>query len=216
MHISVSILACNLLRLEKELDSVCNANSIHFDVMDGHYVDSISFGSTLCREIHDYIKLPIHAHLMISNPDRSVCDYIDAGADSIIVHPETCSNINRIYDTVKQNGCKFACAIYSKCDMDVAEKMLSLFDFFVFMTVKPGKSFQKISYDRLNLLKEFSLRVYEGCKEKKEIFVDGGVSAGNVCQCIDAGANALISGGYIFKSCNPNLAIRSLRESICF
>ncbi len=216
MHISVSILACNLLKLEQALNSICNADSIHFDVMDGHYVDEISFGCNLCETIHNCSSLPIHAHLMISNPDLRVLDYIEAGAKRIIIHPETCSDINKIYDSVKRHGGQLACAIYSKYDMDIALKMLNLFDSFVFMTVQPGRSFQKISYSRLEELNDFSSRILGNDNCSKEIFVDGGVNDKTINQCLLAGANAIISGGYIFKSCNPNSAIKSLRECVCF
>lgn len=212
MHISASILACDFLNIASEIDKVSISDSIHFDVMDGHFVNNISFGKDLCKRIHEYSKLPIYTHLMVSNANERVQDFIDAGSYAIAVHADGCKSVHSICENVKVQKRLFGLAIYSEYDFEQAVAFQNIADFFIFMTVDIGKSFQKLKEDRLYMLNSFYSKLAVP-NRKKTIFADGGVNELTAHRCIENGANALISGGYIFKSEDSSTAIKNLKES---
>ena len=208
MHVSASILACNVLNIASELGRIGNADSIHFDVMDGHLVERISFGDDLCRKVASATTLPICTHLMVSNSEEQIERFIEAGSCAIAVHPDGCSSVKNALDLTQKHGKKFGLAVYSENDFSEALKYKNLVNFLIFMTVKPGNSFQKISMDRLNLMAEFSQKI----GPEKVLFADGGVNGETVKLCVQNGANAVVSGGYIFKNSEPKKAIEELKD----
>lgn len=210
MHISASILACDFLNIASELDRVSISDSIHFDVMDGNFVNNISFGKSLCRRIYEYSKLPIYTHLMVANADEKIQDFINAGSYAIAVHAEGCKSVSAIYERLKSNKKLFGLAVYSKYDFEQAITFQNIADFFIFMTVEIGESFQKLNENRLYMLNSFCSRLSVRNREKM-ILADGGVNELTASTCIRNGANALISGGYIFKSEDSFIAIKKLK-----
>lgn len=211
MHVSASILACDILNIEKELEGIDSADSIHFDVMDGEYVSQISFGSNLCARMTEFSKLPIYVHLMVNNPEKKIYEFVDAGASGIIVHPSACKNssLEDVKELVTNRRVSLGFAIDSEDDFSMAIHNKLLADFFVFMTVKIGYSFQEIDINRVNLLKRFSSLI----NSNKGIFVDGGINPDNAGLCIKNGATGIISGGFIFRTNPHSLAIKKLRMS---
>ena len=199
IKIAPSILASNFSKLNDEVISIENAGAdfIHLDIMDGHFVPNLTFGPPIIKSLRNLTKLPFDVHLMVSNPDILLDDYVNAGANIITVHVEACNHLARTLHYIKSKGCKAGVAINPHTDIQFIENVIEDLDLILIMTVNPGfggQKFIKSMVKKISLVKEII--------SSRDIFleVDGGITKENSKEVIDAGANVLVAGTSVFKT----------------
>ena len=201
IKIAPSILSANLLKIKEEVSNVIEAGAdyLHIDIMDGHYVPNITFGSNIVKSIRSISNITLDVHLMISPVKQYVESFIQAGADIISFHPESDSNPEKIIEKIKSLNCKCGIAIHPRVEIKDIEKYIPLIDLIVVMTVVPGfggQNFMKNQLTKISKLNE--LRIKKSFKF--EIEVDGGINNKTSRLCIDKGADVLVAGSYIYDS----------------
>ena len=199
IKIAPSILASNFSKLNDEVISIENAGAdfIHLDIMDGHFVPNLTFGPPIIKSLRNLTKLPFDVHLMVSNPDTLLDDYVNAGANIITVHVEACNHLARTLHYIKSKGCKAGVAINPHTDIQFIENVIEDLDLILIMTVNPGfggQKFIKSMVKKISLVKEII--------SSRDIFleVDGGITKENSKEVINAGANVLVAGTSVFKT----------------
>ena len=199
IKIAPSILASNFSKLNDEVISIENAGAdfIHLDIMDGHFVPNLTFGPPIIKSLRNLTKLPFDVHLMVSNPDTLLDEYVYAGANIITVHVEACNHLARTLHYIKSKGCKAGVAINPHTDIQFIENVIEDLDLILIMTVNPGfggQKFIKSMFKKISLVKEII--------SSRDIFleVDGGITKENSKEVIDAGANVLVAGTSVFKT----------------
>lgn len=211
--IAPSLLAANFANLSIDLEMVENSDAdwLHFDVMDGHFVPNISFGIPVLEAVRKNFKKPIDVHLMISNPDLYLEAYKNAGADCISVHYEVCNHLHRTINRIKELGCKAGVVLNPHTPISVLDEILPEVDFVLLMSVNPGFGGQKFIENTILKVKKLKeLIISKGLNTLIEI--DGGVNAENANRLKEAGANILIAGNTVFSSKNPIETIKSLKN----
>ena len=201
IKIAPSILAANLLKIEQEVLNVVEAGAdyLHIDIMDGHYVSNITFGSDFVKSIRPISNITLDVHLMISPVKQYVESFVKAGADIISFHPEADSNPEKIIEKIKSSNCKCGIAVHPKIEIKDIEKYIPLIDLIIVMTVVPGfggQNFMENQLTKISTLNE--LKVKEGLEF--EIEIDGGINNKTSKLCIDKGADVLVAGSYIYNS----------------
>ena len=199
IKIAPSILASNFSKLNDEVISIENAGAdfIHLDIMDGHFVPNLTFGPPIIKSVRNLTKLPFDVHLMVSNPDTLLDEYVYAGANIITVHVEACNHLARTLHYIKSKGCKAGVAINPHTDIQFIENVIEDLDLILIMTVNPGfggQKFIKSMVKKISLVKEII--------SSRDIFleVDGGITKENSKEVINAGANVLVAGTSVFKT----------------
>ena len=201
IKIAPSILAANLLKIEQEVLNVVEAGAdyLHIDIMDGHYVPNITFGSNFVKSIRPISNITLDVHLMISPVKKYVESFVNAGSDIISFHPEADSNPEKIIEEIKSLGCKCGIAVHPKIEIKDIEKYIPLIDLIIVMTVVPGFGGQNFMENQLTKISKLNeLRVKEGLEF--EIEIDGGINNKTSRLCIDKGADVLVAGSYIYNS----------------
>lgn len=197
--ISPSILAADVSRFGEELAAVSQAGAdyIHIDIMDGMFVQNISFGVPVVEGIRKCVDTFFDVHLMVHEPIRYIRDFAEAGADGITVHVEACEDLEATIDEIHNHGKKAAVSIKPRTDIDTILDILPKVYMVLVMTVEPGYGGQKIRRDTFN--KIIRLRQYiEEHNLDVDIEVDGGVDLENVREVLDAGANVIVAGTKVF------------------
>ena len=201
IKIAPSILAANLLKIEQEVLTVVEAGAdyLHIDIMDGHYVPNITFGSNFVKSIRPISNITLDVHLMISPVKLYVESFVNAGADIISFHPESDSNPEKIIEKIKSLDCKCGIAVHPKIEIKEIEKYIPLIDLIIVMTVVPGFGGQNFMENQLYKISKLNeLRVKKGLEF--EIEIDGGINNKTSRLCIDKGADVLVAGSYIYNS----------------
>jgi len=208
--VAPSILAANFSRLGDEIHQVeaAGADWIHCDIMDGHFVDNISFGPEIVRIVRGLTRLPLDVHLMIEHADHYVPRFVKAGANSITVHvePEAKHDIAKTLQQIRDTGCRAGLTLNPETPFDLIEPFLHKIDILLIMTVHPGFGGQPFRADQMQKVKR--ARSLNG---EINIEVDGGINAETAKLSIENGANVLVAGTSIFHSNDYAKAIRELR-----
>ena len=197
--ISPSILAADVSRFGEELAAVSEAGAdyIHIDIMDGMFVQNISFGVPVVEGIRKCVDTFFDVHLMVHEPIRYIRDFAEAGADGITVHVEACEDLEATIDEIHNHGKKAAVSIKPRTDIDIILDILPKVYMVLVMTVEPGYGGQKIRRDTFD--KIIRLRQYiEEHNLDVDIEVDGGVDLDNVREVLDAGAYVIVAGTKVF------------------
>ncbi len=211
VRIAPSILAADFLRLGEELQSVSNADFIHYDVMDGDFVPNISFGPGILRTVKRGTDLPVDVHMMVSNPDEVFRDYLNAGADVLTFHLETCKHAHRMVDEIHKQGRKAAVAINPGTAVSSLDAIIDYLDMVLVMSVNPGFSGQQfIEHTYTQLYKLTALCKSHSVRPLVEI--DGGISAANAARVVAAGANVLVGGSAVFDAPDHAQAVENMRN----
>lgn len=198
--LSPSILAADISRLGEEIKCIDEAGAqyIHIDIMDGHFVPTISFGAPLMKSIRHLTDKIFDVHLMVKEPARLVNEMVDCGADIITVHAESCVHLDRTIDKIKERGVLASVALNPATDLSCLEYILPKLDMVLLMTVNPGYGGQKYipySTDKIRNLR----RMIEERELKIDIEVDGGINLYNVQEVLNAGANIIVAGSAVFR-----------------
>jgi ribulose-phosphate 3-epimerase len=211
--LSASILSADFGRLAEQVREAEQAGVdwIHVDVMDGHFVPNITIGPAVTKAIRRVTSLPLDVHLMISNPERYVEAFVEAGADWLGIHVEATVHLERLIQQIKDAGAKAAVTLNPATPLNCLEYVLQDVDMVLLMTVNPGFSGQKFIRGVLPKIRQLR-RMIDEQKLNVLIQVDGGVATDTVSDIVAAGADVLVSGSGLFNHKPVAENLRQLRE----
>ena len=213
LMIAPSILSADFTRLGDEIRAVeaAGADVIHVDVMDGHFVPNITIGPLVVRAVRAVTDLPVDVHLMITDPDRYLKDFIDAGADWVTVHVEACVHLHRTLACIKDMGRKAGAVLNPATSLATLDYVLAEVDLVMLMSVNPGfggQSFIPSAIDKIRRLRQ----MLDAVNPAAGIEVDGGIGPATIEAVAEAGANIFVAGSAIYGQTDYAAVIRELKE----
>ena len=211
--IAPSVLAADFANLQRDIEMInsSEADWFHIDIMDGVFVPNISFGMPVLEAISKHAKKTIDVHLMIVDPDRYIKTFASLGANILTVHYEACTHLHRTMQAIKAEGMKAGVALNPHTPIALLEDVIQDIDLVCIMSVNPGfggQSFIENTYKKVTQLKELIAKN----NAKTIIEIDGGVTNKNAKQLVDAGADVLVAGSFVFKSDNPIETVSELKK----
>lgn len=215
--IAPSILAADFANLQRDIEMINNSKAdwFHIDIMDGVFVPNISFGMPVLDAITKHANKTIDVHLMIVDPDRYIKTFSDLGANILSVHYEACTHLHRTLQAIKAEGMKAGVVLNPHTNVSLLEDIINDIDLVCIMSVNPGfggQSFIENTYSKIKQLKDLISRK----KANTIIEIDGGVTSINAKQLVEAGADVLVAGNFVFKSENPTQTIADLKALTSF
>jgi ribulose-phosphate 3-epimerase len=214
--IAPSILSADFARLGEEVDAVLAAggDTVHFDVMDNHYVPNLTIGPMVCEALRKHgVTAPIDVHLMVKPVDRIVPDFAKAGASVISFHPEASEHVDRTIGLIKDSGCQAGLVFNPATSLDWLDYVMDKLDLILLMSVNPGFGGQKFIPSALDKLREVRRRIDESGRPIR-LEIDGGVTAANIGEISAAGADTFVAGSAIFGSKDYAATIKAMRASM--
>ncbi|MFZ4457312.1 MAG: ribulose-phosphate 3-epimerase [Bacteroidales bacterium] len=212
-QVAPSLLSANFGNLEKDIEMLnqSEADFIHLDIMDGVFVPNISFGFPVLEYVNRLSKKPLDAHLMVVDPGKFVNEVKKIGAEIMTVHYEACTHLDRTIHQIKEAGMKAGVSLNPHTPVDLLENIINDIDLVLIMSVNPGYGNQKFipyALDKVRALRELIDR--KGAKTVIE--VDGGVNLETGKLLVEAGADILVAGSFVFNSANPTETISALSK----
>ena len=213
--LSASIIAADYNQLGAEIQRVASAGAdmIHFDVMDHHYVPSLSIGPDVCASLAKQSPLPIEAHLMVTNPDSYINAFANAGATMLTVHPSTCPDPNMTLQAIVDAGMKAGLAFNPDQSPMQYEALLHKVDIILLMSVFPGfcgQAFIDTTLDKIKVMRDW----LNQHKKSAYLAVDGGIKTHNIQSCAKAGADFFVMGSGIFAQESYSKTIKTIRQNL--
>ncbi|NEA33754.1 ribulose-phosphate 3-epimerase [Streptomyces sp. SID13031] len=211
IQIAPSILSADFAKLAEEAAAVSNADWLHVDVMDNHFVPNLTLGLPIVESLAKAAAQPLDCHLMIEDPDRWAPGYVEAGASSVTFHVEACRAPIRTAREIRAKGGRAAMALKPATPIEPYEDILSEFDMILIMTVEPGFGGQKfldVCVPKIrrtrDLISKHGLDLW--------IEIDGGISTETIEQCAEAGADVFVAGSAVYNADDPNTMVEKLRS----
>ena len=208
-RLAPSILSADFSRLGEQTASIerAGAHLIHVDVMDGHFVPNISFGSAVMKSLLGKTELPFDVHLMIENPDKYAGDFVTPNTEFITVHQEACTHLHRSIQNIKSLGVKAGVALNPATHLGTLDYVIDDVDMILVMSVNPGFGGQKFIPKTLEKVRELAeIRSEEGLDF--EIEIDGGITLDNVKEVMDAGVSVVVAGSSVFGASDIEARVR--------
>jgi ribulose-phosphate 3-epimerase len=213
--IAPSILSADFAHLADEIARITEAGAdmIHVDVMDGHFVPNFTIGPPIVKAIRKVTELPLDVHLMMTNPDDFIDEFIKAGSDYLTVHVETCAHLHRTIQSIKEEGAKAGVTLNPATPLSSIEEILGEVDLLLIMSVNPGFGGQSFIPSVLEKLRR-ARKMIDQKGLKVELEIDGGVKVENIAAMAQAGADIFVSGSAIFQSKDYKDTIQKMRAMI--
>ncbi|MCW5978250.1 MAG: ribulose-phosphate 3-epimerase [Bryobacteraceae bacterium] len=211
VEIVPSILSADFARLADEIARVeaAGVTMLHLDVMDGHFVPNITIGPPVVKSVRKATRLTLDVHLMIENPDQHIPEFIDAGANQISVHQETCRHLDRTLRLIQSLGGRAGVVLNPATPVAALDCVLEVADYVLLMTVNPGFGGQEFIPYGVRKIRELDHR-RQALGATLPIEIDGGVSLDNLAELVRAGANWIVTGSKIFHSGDPTATVAEM------
>ena len=210
--VSPSMLSCDFANMQRDIEMInaSQADWFHVDVMDGVFVPNISFGFPVIEAMKRHATKPLDVHIMIENPDDYIAEFKRCGTDILTVHYEACRHLHRTIQAIKQAGMKAGVALNPHTPVSALTDVIADLDLVLIMSVNPGFGGQKFIVNAVNKVAETKQLIQAKCSQAL-IEVDGGVNLETGKLLVDAGADVLVAGSFVFGSSNPSETIEQLK-----